>query len=253
MNSARKARQEIRNGHHRGPTAALSPGHVQANLIVLPRALAFDFLLFANRNPKACPVVEIVEQGYEASRTAPRSDLRTDLPGYRLFVDGELTESASDATEWWRDDLVSFLLGCSYSFDHALARNGIPVRHLERACSVPMFVTDRSCEPAGDFSGPLVVSMRPIPEQLIADTVAITDGYGHAHGGPVHIGDPAALGIGDMSCPDFGDPVPINPHEVPVFWACGVTSQTAIAAARPELAITHRPGAMFITDLVDHR
>ena len=217
--------------------------------MVLPRAVATDFVAFAARNPKPCPIVEVVEQGTEAVLAAPGSDLRSDLPRYRLFVDGLHTESATDATAWWRDDLVSVLLGCSFSFEAALMRAGLPVRHIERGCNVPMYVADRRCEPAGNFAGPLVVSMRPMPTALVEQARRITEAYPQAHGGPVHVGDPTQLGIADLGTPDFGDPVDIHTGEVPMFWACGVTPQLAIANAAPEIAITHEPGHMFITDL----
>ncbi len=247
--SARRARLAIRAGEHTGPTAHLAPGCVQANLVVLPRAVASDFVAFSGRNPKPCPIVEVVEQGTEAVRTAPGSDLCTDVPRYRLFVDGVHTHSATDATAWWRDDLVSVLLGCSFSFEAALVRSGLPVRHIEQGCNVPMYITDRQCAPAGDFAGPLVVSMRPMPADMVEQARRITEAYPQAHGGPIHVGDPAALGIGDLNAPDFGDPVDIHQGDVPMFWACGVTPQLAIANARPEIAITHEPGHMFITDL----
>ena len=246
---ARRARLAIRASQHTGPTAHLAPGCVQANLVVLPRAAASDFVTFAARNPKPCPVVEVVEQGTEAVRSAPGSDLRTDVPRYRLFVGGVHTDSATDAIGWWRDDLVSVLLGCSFSFEAALMRAGLPVRHVEQGRNVPMYITDRLCEPAGDFAGPLVVSMRPMPAGSVERARQITETYPTAHGGPVHIGNPAGMGIGDLRTPDFGDPVDIHDGEVPMFWACGVTPQLAIASARPEMAITHEPGHMFITDL----
>ena len=251
MNAAQEARLSIRSGEHVGPTAHLAPGHVQTNLVILPRAAAFDFLLFATRNPKPCPLVEVVDRGFEAARTAPGSDLRTDVPGYRLFVNGTHVDSALDATAWWRDDLVSVLLGCSFSFEAALVRAGLPVRHLDIGCNVPMFITNQPCDPGGDFAGPLVVTFRPMPEAMVGQAQAITEPYRHAHGGPVHIGHPAELGIADLSQPDFGDPVPMYDGEVPMFWACGVTPQMAIAAAAPEIVITHEPGEMFITDLSD--
>ena len=247
--SARRARLAIRSGDHAGPTAHLAPGCVQANLVVLPRAVASDFVTFAARNPKPCPIVEVVEQGTEAVRSAPGSDLRTDVPRYRLFVDGIHTDSATDAAGWWRDDLVSVLLGCSFSFEAALMGAGLPVRHVEQGRNVPMYVTDRQCEPAGDFAGPLVVSMRPMPAGSVEQARQITEAYPDAHGGPVHVGDPAELGIEDLHAPDFGNAVDVHDGEVPVFWACGVTPQLAIASARPEMAITHEPGHMFITDL----
>ena len=246
---ARRARLAIRAGEHTGPTAQLAPGCVQANLVVLPRTVASDFVAFAARNPKPCPIVEVVEHGTEAVRSAPGSDLRTDVPRYRLFVDGVHADSAADATDWWRDDLVSVLLGCSFSFEAALMRSGLPVRHIEQGRNVPMYITDHRCEPAGDFAGPLVVSMRPMPAGSVEQARRITEAYPNAHGGPVHDGDPAGLGIEDLHAPDFGDAVEIHDGEVPVFWACGVTPQLAIANARPEIAITHEPGHMFITDL----
>ena len=227
----------------------MAPGCVQTNLVTLPRAVASHFLAFAVHNPKPCPIVEVVEQGTEAVRTAPGSDLRFDVPRYRLFVDGAHTDSATDATDWWRDDLVSVLLGCSFSFEAALLRAGLPVRHIEQGCNVPMYVTDRQCVPAGDFAGPLVVSMRPMPAALVEQARRITEAYPQAHGGPVHLGDPGGLGITDLGIPDFGDPVDIHDGEVPMFWVCGVTPQLAIANAAPEIAITHEPGHMFITDL----
>ena len=247
--SARRARLAIRAGEHTGPTAHLAPGRLQANLVVLPRAVAPDFVTFAARNPKPCPIVEVVEQGTEAVHSAPGSDLRTDVPRYRLFVEGVHTDSATDATAWWRDDLVSVLLGCSFSFEAALLRAGLPVRHIEQGCNVPMYVTNRPCEPAGDFAGPLVVSMRPMPAGSVEQARQITEAYPAAHGGPIHIGNPAGLGIADLNAPDFGDAVDIHDGEVPMFWACGVTPQLAIANAAPEIAITHEPGHMFITDL----
>ena len=246
---ARRARLAIRAGDHTGPTAQLAPGCVQANLVVLPRAVASDFVTFAARNPKPCPIVEVIEQGTEAARSAPGSDLRSDVPRYRLFVDGAHTDSATDATAWWRDDLVSVLLGCSFSFEAALMRAGLPVRHVEQGCNVPMYITDRQCEPAGDFAGPLVVSMRPMPAESVEQARRITEAYPNAHGGPVHAGDPADLGIKDLRAPDFGDAVDVHDGEAPMFWACGVSPQLAIVKARPEIAITHEPGHMFITDL----
>ena len=247
--SALRARLAIGSGEHTGPTAHLAPGCVQANLVVLPQAVAADFVAFAARNPKPCPIVEVVKHGTEAVLAAPGSDLRTDVPRYRLFVDGVHADSATDATAWWRDDLVSVLLGCSFSFEAALMRAGLPVRHVKQGRNVPMYVTGRQCEPAGDFAGPLVVSMRPMPAEMVEQARRITEAYPLAHGGPVHAGDPAQLGITDLDAPDFGEPVDIHDGEVPMFWACGVTPQLAIANAAPEIAITHEPGHMFITDL----
>ncbi len=247
--AAQRARLAIRAGEHTGPTAHLAPGCVQANLVVLPKDVASDFIAFAERNPKPCPVVEILEHGTEAVRSAPGSDVRADLPRYRLLVDGAHTHSATDATGWWRDDLVTVLLGCSFSFEAALMRAGLPVRHIQQGRNVPMYITNRQCEPAGDFAGPLVVSMRPMPSDMVDQARRITENYPQAHGGPVHAGDPNGIGIADLKTPDFGDGVDIDDGEVPMFWACGVTPQLAIVNAAPDLAIVHEPGHMFITDL----
>jgi uncharacterized protein YcsI (UPF0317 family) len=232
------------------PTAGWSRGWTQANLMVLPRDLALDFLVYAQRNPKPCPVLDVLEAG-EVSGPLLDGDVRTDLPAYRVYVDGELAEETTDVSGWWRDDLVSFLVGCSFTFESALVEGGVPVRHVEQGVNVPMYVTSRRCRPAGAIGGPLVVSMRPVPAAQVADAVRITSRYPAVHGAPVHVGDPAALGIADLARPDFGDPVDVRPGEVPVFWACGVTPQAAVMESRPPLAIAHAPGHMLITDARD--
>ncbi len=247
--SPRQARSLFRDGL-RVPTSGYSPGYAQANLICLPRELAFDFLLFAQRNPKACPVLDVTEPG-EVSASVFDGDLRTDLPAYRVYRDGEFTEERSDVADLWRDDLVSFLIGCSFTFEAPLLEAGVPVRHIEAGTNVAMYETNRACRPAGRFSGPLVVSMRPIPAGQVADAVRITSRYPAVHGAPVHVGDPAALGIGDLDRPDYGDPVEVREGEVPVFWACGVTPQAAVMASAPEFAIGHAPGHMAVTDVRD--
>ncbi len=244
-----EARALFRDGL-RVPTAGWSAGWTQANLLVLPRELAFDFLLFAQRNPVPCPVLDVLDAG-EVAGPLLDGDVRTDLPAYRVFVDGELVEERDDVRHWWREDLVSFLVGCSFTFEAALLEGGVPVRHVEQGVNVPMYVTDRRCRPAGRLSGPMVVSMRPVPADRVADAVRISGRYPAVHGAPVHVGDPAALGIADLDRPDFGDPVEIRPGEIPVFWGCGVTPQAAVAESRPSLAITHAPGHMLITDARD--
>jgi uncharacterized protein YcsI (UPF0317 family) len=247
-----EARALIRSGAWTGPTSGLAMGYVQANLVIVPKDYAFDFLRFCVRNPKPCPLLEVTEPGSpEPVNVAPGADLRTDLPRYRVFRHGEVIDEPMDISAYWRPDLVAFLLGCSFTFEAALIRAGVPVRHIECGCTVSMFITSRECRPAGAFAGPLVVSMRPIPADEIARAVQITAQYPLAHGSPVHIGDPAGLGIADIARPDFGDPVEIRPGELPVFWACGVTPQLALARAKPDLAITHYPAHMFITDLPD--
>jgi uncharacterized protein YcsI (UPF0317 family) len=242
-------RAAIRSGEWTGPTAGLAPAYVQANLVVLPEADAFDFLRFCLRNPKPCPVLEVCEPGSpEPVRHAPGADLRTDLPGYRVWRDGELAEERADVLALWRDDLVAFLIGCSFTFERALLADGLPVRHIEQGGNVPMYRTSRACEPAGRFSGPLVVSMRPMTPPQALRAAEITARYPEVHGAPVHAGDPSALGIADLAAPDYGDPVEVREGEIPVFWACGVTPQAAAVASRPELMITHAPGHMFVSD-----
>lgn len=246
----KEMRAKIRSGEWQGPTAGCCDGYVQANLVVLPKALAYDFLLFCHRNPKPCPLLEVTDPGdVEPKITAPGADLRTDLPRYRVYGGGALEEEASDLFGVWREDLVSFLLGCSFTFDAALQRAGIPVRYLDEGKNVSMYITNRPCQPAGVFAGPLVVSMRPIPASLIRRTIEITAGFPLAHGAPIHVADPLAIGIADIDTPDFGDPVSIHSGEHPVFWACGVTPQAVAMHAKPEIMITHAPGHMFITDL----
>lgn len=250
MTEPREVRQQIREGKWRQPTAGLAPGFVQANLVVLPRDLAFDFLLFAQRNPKPCPVIEVTDVGSaEPTLSAPGADLRTDVPRYCVYRDGALASEVTDLQSVWRDDFVSFLLGCSFTFESALLRAGVPVRHIEEGRNVPMFITSIPCAPAGVFRGPLVVTMRPIPAPLVARAVQISGRYPGVHGAPVHLGDPATIGIRDLQAPDFGDAVTIRPGEVPVFWACGVTPQAVAMQAKPPLMLTHAPGHMFITDL----
>jgi uncharacterized protein YcsI (UPF0317 family) len=232
------------------PTAGWSRGWTQANLVAVPRAMAYDVLLFAQRNPKPCPVLDVLDAG-EVAGPILDGDVRTDLPAYRVYVDGELVEEVADVRAWWRDDMVSFLIGCSFTFEDALLAAGVPVRHLDQAVNVPMFRTRRRCRPAGSLAGPLVVSMRPVPADLVADAVRTTARYPSVHGAPVHVGDPGALGIADLDRPDYGDAVEVGPGEVPVFWACGVTPQAAVTESRPALAICHAPGHMLITDARD--
>ncbi|MBM9465446.1 putative hydro-lyase [Aeromicrobium sp. YIM 150415] len=234
------------------PTAGWSAGYAQANLIAVSRDYAFDVLLFAQRNPKPCPILDVLEPGqFTGPLLGEDGDIRTDVPTYQVYVDGEPVQQVADATDAWADDLVAFLVGCSFSFEAALLEAGVPVRHIEEGRNVPMYRTDRGCRPAGRMHGPLVVSMRPMPAECVADAVRITSRYPSVHGAPVHVGDPAGLGIADLSAPDFGEAVTIHDGEVPVFWACGVTPQAAVMASRPPLAIGHAPGHMLVTDLRD--
>ena len=234
------------------PTSGWSAGWTQANLVAVPRDLAYDVLLFAQRNPAPCPVLDVTEPG-EVSCRIFDGDLRTDLPSYRVYEDGEPVAEVADVRDAWRDDLVAFLIGCSFTFESALLAAGVPVRHIELGRNVPMYRTSVPCEPAGRIHGPLVVSMRPVPAGLVDLAVEVTGRYPAVHGAPVHSGDPAALGIADLDRPDFGDPVPVRAGEVPVVWACGVTPQAAVMASRPPFAISHAPGHMLITDVPDDR
>ena len=245
-------RARFRRGELVRPTAGMAPGFVQANLVVLPRELAFDFLLFTQRNPKPCPLLEVVEAGsVEPRAMAPGADLRTDVPRYRVYRDGVLVDEPTDLTPLWTNDLVSFLIGCSFTFESALVEAGLPVRHVEQGTNVPMYITSLPTVPAGAFHGPTVVSMRPIPAGQVVRAVQVTSRFPAVHGAPLHIGDPAAIGIRDITRPDLGDAVEIRPGEVPVFWACGVTPQAVATASRPRLMLTHAPGHMFITDRRD--
>ncbi|MFG1927181.1 putative hydro-lyase [Cryptosporangium sp. NPDC048952] len=243
-------RQRFRDGLTR-PTAGLAPGMAQANLIAVPRDWAWDMLLYAQRNPRPCPVLDVSDPGDPRTILAKDADLRTDLPLYRVWRDGELVREVADATDVWRDDLVAFLIGCSFTFETPLLAAGIDVRHISADCNVPMYRTDRECRPAGRLRGELVVSMRPIPADRVADAVRISGRFPAVHGAPVHVGDPAALGIEDLNRPDFGDPVEVLPGELPVFWACGVTPQAAVMASAVPYAVTHAPGHMFVTDVPD--
>jgi uncharacterized protein YcsI (UPF0317 family) len=234
------------------PTPGLASGYVQTNLIILPKSAAFDFLLFCHRNPKPCPLLDVTEVGDpEPRKVAPGSDLRTDLPRYHVFRQGQLVEEVTDIKQLWRDDFVAFLIGCSFSFEAAMLSAGLPVRHIEENKNVPMYKTNHACLSAGIFSGPLVVSMRPLSTTDAIKAVQVTSRFPQGHGAPVHLGDPSAIGILDIDRPDFGDVVTIRSGEIPVFWACGVTTQTAILQAKPEIAISHAPGHMFITDFKD--
>ena len=249
----KEIRQTIRQGRYTGGTAGLAPGHVQANLVILPRLEAYDFLVFCQRNPRPCPLIEVTDPGNpEPAGVAPGADLQTDVPRYRIYRDGRLDAEVTDITEHWREDFVAFLLGCSFTFESALLQAGVPVRHIEENRIVPMFRTNLPCRPAGRFRGPTVVSMRPIPAPLVPRAVTVTARYPMAHGAPLHVGDPARIGIADVHAPDWGEPPTILPGEEPVFWACGVTPQAVALEARPPLVITHAPGHMFITDLPDH-
>ena len=251
--TASRLRELIREGQWKTPTTGAVPGYVQANLVMLSRDAAFDFLLFCVRNPKPCPILDVLEPGQWEPRIAKGADLRTDLPRYRVYKGGKLEEEVEDVTHLFRDDMVSFLLGCSFSFESALIAAGVPVRNLEEEKNVSMYITNRECIAAGIFSAPLVVTMRPMkPEQAIRAT-QVTTRFHLTHGAPVHFGSPEEIGITDLGSPDFGEQVTIEAGEIPLFWACGVTSQMAVLSAGLPMVITHAPGYMFVSDMRDEQ
>ena len=244
-------RAEARSGQWRRATHGLARGYVQANMAIVPERYAFDFLRFCQRNPKPCPVIDVTDPGDpEARFAAPGSDLRVDLPGYRVFREGKLVAEVSDITDYWRPDLVAFLLGCSNSMDEVLLDAGIPQRHLESEDGrISVYVSNIMCASAGIFRGPVVVTMRPIPWHRLIDAISITARYPMAHGAPVHVGDPRQIGIDDISRVGWGKYNKPNDDDVPVFWACGVTPQAVAIEARIPEMITHAAGHMFVSDL----
>jgi uncharacterized protein YcsI (UPF0317 family) len=248
----REIRTRIRAGKWMRPTSGLAAAYAQANLVILDRKYAFEFLLFCQRNPKPCPVLEVLDAGEREPRiSAPSADITTDIPLYRAWKKGNMLAEVPEISDYFNQGMVSFLLGCSFSFEHALITACVPVRNIEEGKNVSMYITNRKCISAGPFSAPLVVSMRPIPDGLVSRAVRVTGRYTFAHGAPVHIGNPKALGIADLNTPDFGDPVTMKDGETPVFWACGVTSLLAALSAGLDSCITHAPGHMFITDILN--
>lgn len=249
-----EARSAIRSGAYNGQTAGMAPGHVQGNLAILPKDWADDFLRFCHFNPKPCPVIGMTEPGSpRVPMLGADIDLRTDLPRYRVWREGELVDEVDDIRGLWREDLVGFVIGCSFSFEQALIEAGIPLPHIEQGRNVAMYRTNIACMPAGRFSGPMVVSMRSMKPADAIRAIQICSRFPNVHGAPVHFGDPAAIGIGNLDQPDYGDVVEVRPGEVPVFWACGVTPQAVLRQSKPPFCITHAPGAMLITDLLNNQ
>jgi len=243
-------RKKVRNNEFQKPTAGMCPGYAQTNLIVLPWEDAYDFLLFAQRNPKPIPILEVTEVGSRELQTLGNDiDVATDFPKYRIYRNGKMVDEYLSVVDFWREDLVSFLIGCSFSFEDLLVDAGIEIRHITEKANVPMFNTNIPLKQAGKFSGNMVVSMRPIKSSQIATAVNVTNRLPGVHGAPIQIGNPAEIGIYDLANPDYGDAVTINENEIPVFWACGVTPQAAVMASKPKFAITHSPGHMLITNI----
>lgn len=250
--SPQEARQLIRENKLIVPTSGISKGHIQANLAILPKEQALDFLIFAQRNPKPCPILDVTDIGNpEPKLVAKGGDLRYDIPKYRVYKKGELVDEVTDIEKYWTEDMVGFVIGCSFSFESAMLDAKIPVRHIEDNHNVPMYITNIDTIPAGAFHGKMVVSMRPIPYEQVVKSVTVTSRFPSVHGAPIHIGDPSLIGIKDINNPDFGEKSIIKEGEVPVFWACGVTPQSIAMTSKPEIMITHAPGHMLICDPVD--
>lgn len=245
-------RKIIRENEYKSNTSGICGGFVQANVVILPAENAAEFRTFAKLNPKACPLLEELPEGkFIIQNIAKNSDIRTDVPKYKVFRNGEFIEYKESIVDLWQENFVTFLLGCSFSFENAFLEEGVPVRQIEQGRNVPMYITSLDCEPTGRFSGTMVVSMRPIPKEQVLQAVEISGRYPLAHGEPIHIGDPSQIGIEDIDKPNFGDPVEFQDGDVPVFWACGVTPQNAAISAKPSIMITHAPGYMLISDLKD--
>lgn len=246
----RKAfRNELKGGPAFGPTSGMAYGYVQANLAILPQSMAADFEKFCDLNPRPCPLLAVSKPGDPSlPQLGGGIDVRGDVSAYHVFRDGKFETEVFDLFDLWRDDLVSFALGCSFSFEEALMDGGLSVRHIELGRNVAMYRTNIDTTPAGPFGGPMVVSMRPFAPDQVAKVVEITSSFPRVHGAPLHVGDPSHIGITNIAKPDFGDASEIRDGEIPVFWACGVTPQVAIEQARPELCFTHKPGHMLITD-----
>ena len=251
-----QVRELIRNGIIDGPTTGMCNGYAHGNLVILPEELSWDFLLFCQRNPRACPLLEVSDAGSRSfPQTAKGSDITKDVPRYRIYENGICTGESTDISLRFEEyqntkgRLISFLIGCSFSFEDALLEAGVPVRHIEENRNVPMYNTNIPLTPAGVFHGNMVVSMRPVPRDLVVRAVTVTAAMPRVHGAPIHVGDPAAIGIGDLGKPDYGESVTIHEGEVPVFWPCGVTPQAVVMRVKPAFAITHAPGHMLITDI----
>jgi uncharacterized protein YcsI (UPF0317 family) len=248
IDDPREARHIIRAGDYSSHTAGVAPDYVQGNLCILPRDAALEFAAFCQRNPKPCPLIGMGAPGDPTLPDLGEIDIRTDVPRYRVFKDGKLADEPTDIRKYWADDLVTFVLGCSFSFERPILEAGIRLQHFDRDTVVPMYRTNIQCTPAGRFRGPMVVSMRPMTPADAIRAIQITSRFPAVHGAPVHLGLPESIGIADIAKPDWGDPARFEPGQLPVFWACGVTPQAAIEAARPSLCITHKPGSMLITD-----
>ncbi|GAE28279.1 hypothetical protein JCM9140_4493 [Halalkalibacter wakoensis JCM 9140] len=247
----KELREKIRRGEFASHTSGVCHNYVQANLAIVPKEYAFDFLLFANRNPKSCPIIDVLEAGKVESALALGSDIRYDIPLYNVYKNGELTGRLKDLGDVWSDDFVSFLIGCSFTFESQLVKENIPLKHIEQNKNVAMYITNIETNEAGLFKGPVVVSMRPIKNELVQKAIAITSKFPNMHGAPIHVGNPMEIGVENLTTPDFGESVEVEEGETPVFWACGVTPQSVAIHSKIPYVITHAPGHMFVTDITN--
>lgn len=251
--SPAEVRAAIRAGEIDFPTAGMSRGYAQANLIILPPEYAADFEEYAKLNPFPCPILEIIKGEQPLTHDMGEGgNICSDIPRYRIYRDGVWDgKEITDVTEYWKEGYVGFLIGCSFSFEEALMAAGIEVRHIAQGRNVPMYKTNIQTVKAGPFEGPMVCSMRPMTPENAQKAYDITVKMPNVHGAPVHMGDAAEVGVADVMKPDYGEAVDIYEGEIPVFWPCGVTPQAAVENAKPPIAITHAPGHMFITDIIN--
>jgi uncharacterized protein YcsI (UPF0317 family) len=249
LDQASDLRSRIRSGVHTSTTSGLANSLIQGNVVILPADWAGEFLQYCQSNPVACPLIGVSQPGDPGLPDLGKAiDIRTDVPQYQVFRNGERAEILSDIRDIWQRDFVTFVLGCSFSFEDALIRAGLTVRNVEQGLNVSMYRSNIATRAAGRFNGNMVVSMRPFRGADAIRAIQVTTRLPKAHGAPVHIGDPSLIGIGNLETPDFGDPVMIRADELPVFWACGVTPQIALENARPPIAIAHVPGKMLLTE-----
>ncbi len=242
-------RKAMADGLWLDTTVGLGLGYLHTNVAILPEKYAFDFLLYCVRNPKPCPVIHVSEPGDPIINTVSAgSDIRDDISRYCVFEKGELVATPTSLRDYWRPDAVTFLLGCSVTFEQALINNGVPMRHHAQGSTPGVYITDIPCAPAGQFAGPVVASVRAIPGHLVSRAVEVTSRYPWGHGSPLHIGDPSLIGV-DLSKPDYGDVPVFEEGDVPVFWGCGVTPQLALSEAKPEYMFSHYPAHMYVADV----
>jgi uncharacterized protein YcsI (UPF0317 family) len=242
-------REQIRSGEFTSNTSGVMPNLVQGNVVILPKEQADKFVEFCLLNPTPCPILGVSEPGeYGIPALGDSLDIRHDIPQYHIFENGDLVETPTSIEEFWKDDSVAIILGCSFSFEDALQRKGYKIRNIEMNTNVSMYETTISTNETDDFKGNMVVTMRPFKQHEIDDVVEITRAFEKAHGAPVHIGDPNIIGIKDLNSPEYGSPVTLEEDDIPVFWGCGVTTQSILKKAKLPQVITHAPGKMLITD-----